>query len=281
MKKYLSVIFFSLCKIYGQTILNGNFENNSGSQQINQSNTIYNSKMLNSIAFGTYENLDIIKNGETYGNAQDGNWFVGIGTQESTQKFDAFSLELSDDLVAGNTYKISYYDKETDKFNNIGGCVLQIGSSQSGNSFGDLIYTASKPVKTWTQHSFNFVAPNKSRYITIKAVVGKSTYGFEWTLVDNFVIKPVLAIKEYREGKTEPAISIKPVDSKVFIRFNKPDLEITLSIYSITGKLVYRNSGAGVDAFIWNTSLLRSGDYLIRINVKDYSYSWNYLLTNR
>jgi hypothetical protein len=237
--------------------------------------------MYNSTGFGTYGNLDIINNDDVYGSAQDGKWFIGVATKESSQQFDAFSLELADNLVIGNSYTISYYDTESEKYTNINGCILQIGLSQSGDSFGDLIYTAAKPVKEWTQHSFDFMAPNKGKYITVKSVVGNSSYGGEWTLVDNFVIKSKLAVKRYGEGKQVPVISAKLIGSKVLVRFKDSEPRINLSIYTMDGKLTFRYSGTCGDALNVNTSFLSSGVYMIRINTDKSSHPWESLVTKR
>src|SRR3954471_1423316 len=113
MKQIYSSVFLVVSLLvcspaFGQTVLNGDFENTTASSdQINLSNTAYNSEMANSFSFGSYGDMDIIKSATYCGNAQSGNWFVaftGGGT-------DAISLTLSAPLVAGGSYTVSFYDR--------------------------------------------------------------------------------------------------------------------------------------------------------------------------
>ena len=84
----LSIIFTQF--VYSQTIINGNFENNTAGSgdQINLSNSASNAMLPDVNSFGSYGDVDIIKS-STYGGggAQDKTWYLGItgGGTDSTK----------------------------------------------------------------------------------------------------------------------------------------------------------------------------------------------------
>ncbi len=175
----------------GQTILNGDFEiNTAGSTQINLLNSDYNSYMANSTGFGDWNgggpgggNLDIIDVGNMCGFAQSGDWFVAL-TGGGT---DAFSLELSAPLVAGNSYTLTFYDRTCSDFPQ--GQPIEIGVSNSNDLFGTSVYTAPVPVQNvgWTQRTATFVAPTNAMYLTVRC--NGANNGGDWTQVDHFELQ--------------------------------------------------------------------------------------------
>ncbi len=161
----ISLLFLLSFNIgFGQTILNGDFENNTaGTDQINNTNVAFNAFMPNAFAFGSQGNMDIIKSATYCGLAEHGSWYVAF-TRGGT---DAIALTTSVPLVQGNSYTISFWDR---------GCTgwtafpFQFGLSTVNNAQGTVIYTA--PVAptdgVWTQRTFTFNAPNNGQYITIQ-----------------------------------------------------------------------------------------------------------------
>jgi len=181
------LLFICSAKSYGQTFLNGDFENNTAVvDQINLLNIDYNSFMSNSVGFGVLVsqnivgNLDIMTSSTYCGGPQNGNWFVALTSGGS----DVFSLELSSPLIRGKSYSISFYDRSCSPFP-IGKSV-QIGVSNTNNDFGDLVYSAPSPNYDcgWTLRTFSFIATTNDLYITVKC--DGSNSGGPWTQVDNF-----------------------------------------------------------------------------------------------
>ncbi|MCW3078399.1 MAG: hypothetical protein JWO32_3008, partial [Bacteroidetes bacterium] len=168
-----------------QTFLNGSFEKNTGciGDQINLSNIDCNAKLTEINSFGTYGDIDIISSAIYGGSgAQQGNWYLGM-TGGGT---DMIAFTLSEPLVKGKTYIISYYDRKTDSYS-VG--PVQIGLSTNNNTLGTVVYTGSEmgTQKTWTQHTFTFTAPISGQFITVQMSTGTIS---DWINLDNFVLKP-------------------------------------------------------------------------------------------
>src|SRR3990172_1724576 len=142
MKRFLLLFLFILALIpFGksQAFLNGSFEiNTAGTDQINISNAAYNGFMANSVAFGTFGDMDIITSATYCGLAQDKCWYVaftGSGT-------DAITMQLSAPLVTGNSYTISFFDKGCWGTYSTSGPPVQIGLSTIPGATGTVIYNA-------------------------------------------------------------------------------------------------------------------------------------------
>lgn len=180
--QFLSVLLFTF--VSGQSFLNGNFEINTVpafSCAYNLDNATFNSMISNTIGYGGGGELDIIHTSCTYGTAQNGNWYVAMAYPSMG---DAFTMQLSSPLVAGNTYYMCYYDTGAD----VSGCCpptasVQIGVSTSSIAQGTVVYTSPVPaINSWNQRSFSFVAPNNGQFISV------SITAWRWTHVDNFLI---------------------------------------------------------------------------------------------
>lgn len=167
-----------------QTFLNGSFESTSGGCSFNISNASFNSMMNNCHAFGDASQLDIIDNTCGYGTAEHGNQFVGLAVDINDSLTDAFSMELSAPLVAGNTYTLTFYNRKDAAY---GANLLEIGYSSDSASFGTAIDTAAIPGLTWGFVSVTFTPSINCSYITIRTIAG--TYG--WNFVDNFAISNI------------------------------------------------------------------------------------------
>lgn len=166
-----------------QTILNGSFESNTaGADLINLSNASFNSIVQNSVAFGSYGDMDLITSSTYCGGPTSGNWYVAL-TGSGT---DAFSMKLSAPLTAGAVYSLTFSDHACGSPYSIGPCPVQIGVSATPNSFGTAVYTAPTPVLgAWTARSTQFTAPLSAQYITVQLFGGALQ---NWTQVDNFVL---------------------------------------------------------------------------------------------
>lgn len=167
----------------GQTIINGNFEiHNATYDIINMSNSECNNQLRDINSFGSYGDIDIIKSGSYGGGgAQDGTWYIGL-TGGGT---DIISMKLSQPLVQGKKYTISFYDR---KDNNYPVSPIQLGLSNDKGSFGAVICTTDETaiLNKWTERIFTFSAPNNGQYITVQMTQGGIQ---EWVNLDNFSFK--------------------------------------------------------------------------------------------
>lgn len=183
MKSLLKILLFVLFVnnyAFSQQFTNGSFENNTVTvDQINLSNSDFNSMMSDCNGYGTNGNLDIITSSTYSGGANEGDWFIAL-TGNGT---DELSLKLSSPLISGQTYTISFFDKA---HTTIAAKPIEIGLSASNNSFGTLIYTTPNAATSsiWTQRLFSFVATSNAQYVTIR----QQGDFLNWVHVDNFTI---------------------------------------------------------------------------------------------
>jgi hypothetical protein len=165
-----------------QTFLNGSFETNTAiGDQINLSNTEFNSMVSNCISYGGLGNLDLITSADYCSLAPNGNWYVGMA------RGDKFSLQLNSSLSSGATYTITYQERFCLSNPVYLSSQFNFGVSTSSGSFGDTIYiTPSAPIEgPWSARSFSFVSPNSGQYINVEV---KATSGVIWVEVDDFSI---------------------------------------------------------------------------------------------
>jgi gliding motility-associated-like protein len=164
-----------------QTFLNGDFEiNTAGSDQINIGNAAFNGFMSNTIAFGSYGDMDIISSATYCGLAQNGAWYVAF-TGSST---DAITMQLSSPLVAGTSYTITFWDRGCYGTYAASSPAVQLGVSTVPGAAGTPVYTAPLPANgTWVQRTATFVAPVSGAYISVLLPAGGLG---DWTQVDNF-----------------------------------------------------------------------------------------------
>ena len=186
----LNVIFIFLLlmsgKMYAQSFLNGSFEiNTSSACNYNLSNATFTSLVANTVAYGTGAELDILGPGGScpYGVPECGNWHIGMA-YPSTGNPDAFTMQLSAPLIAGNSYTMSFWDQGDGTYPP--GGPIQIGVSTVPGATGTPVYTGPLPTtNVWNQRIFTFVAPNNGMYISVEATA------WRWTHVDDFVLGSV------------------------------------------------------------------------------------------
>ena len=147
-------------------ILNGNFETNTaGGTMFNMSNATFTATVANATGFGAAAEIDLVT-GLAFGIApQDGNWKLGLHTQSNGNQ-DGFSLSLSTPVVAGQSYNLSFYGA---LFQGQPPGTIQIGLSNSANSFGTLIFSGTPFFTSQWDHFTNvFVAPSNASFLTVQ-----------------------------------------------------------------------------------------------------------------
>ena len=173
---------------HANLILNGNFENNTAvGCDSNLSNANFTAKMANATGFGTAGEIDIYTGGlACFGPlpAQSGQTKIAIHNQGAAQNAlaDAFSFDLSSQVIAGNMYDLKFWAHTVLQFDpDIG--PVQVGLSNSANSFGTLVFTSGLPsTQAWAQFSTSIVAPISASFLTVRNQAGFDV----WNHVDNF-----------------------------------------------------------------------------------------------
>jgi hypothetical protein len=171
-------------------ILNGSFEGNTALDTIfNMSNGLFNVTVLDATGFGDAEEIDLMK-GAPFGlSPVDGDWKLGIHRQSVGGPGDAFAFHLSEPIVAGTAYTVSFAAHAEISFDPGVGPV-EIGVSTSATAFGTLVYTSGLLTTTvWSSFSGDFVAPMDAAYLTVRPSASQET----WAHVDKFSLTVVPA----------------------------------------------------------------------------------------
>lgn len=235
MKNLILLLFPLFLAFYGrsQTILNGDFENNGADTCIfNLDNIDFNALVENAVAFGPNDELDIQRSNCGYAASPSNEWFVSL-SKRPTGDYDAFSLALSEALIAGNTYEITYWELAVDTFGN-GNIPLHFGISTEPDEFGDEIYSSLPPIDTWAQRSFSFVAPNDGSFFTVKIEEEGTTRA--WNFVDDFKIVNLSSATQ--EGSNIASILIYPNPTSGFFSVALPIEAEKVNIFNAAGQLV-------------------------------------------
>jgi hypothetical protein len=254
MKRFLFFILLCFAPIiYGQTFLNGDFENNSVTNCMinNITNQQFNTLMNDVKGIGLAETLDIFydTNCPAYSSAQSGHYFVSLenNSSDSTQS-TAISLKLSNALQVGEIYSLSFYVK--------GGGPIVIGVSDTDSSFGSVIYTSPTVVNFWTLRTITFTAPLTGEYVTVK--YGSFLGG---ALVDNFIIYSGLGI-DGQTGIEKLKIFPNPFSNQITFTSSTNELS-TISLYDLLGKQILQQSFSNSTTI--NTEQLENGIYFYEL----------------
>lgn len=171
-------------------VLNGSFENNTaGVNQYNLSNAGFNFYMSNCSGFGTGNSpstggqIDIETNnvGSYGGDSGAGAWHVCVVA------FDAFSMNLSQSLVAGQTYTISFLARNNTQFEGATGTgPLRIGTSSSNSSFGTEVFNSGALTSSWARFTGSFTAGSGANFLTVSGSQDASLNS--WVMVDDISV---------------------------------------------------------------------------------------------
>ena len=258
--------------VNAQTVLNGSFENHIYSScTINESNTSYSSSMLNSSAFGSHNTVDVLDS-LCYGTAQDGNWFIWLGTAHIPGTFDAISLEMSSPLVVGNNYHISYYDTgdSTALALDFGPEILEIGVSTNDTTFGTLVYTSPFPITSnWTQRSFTFIASDTAKFITVRAIPSTWPANGGGTQIDNFSITLTTTGVSSTSSEYKIKLYPNPATELINIELGGVNSYRKVQIINLYGQVVLEEGFNNSQDLAINISKLTSGFYFVAIDIEN------------
>lgn len=268
MKIYLSAILFFLGQgfLTSQNFINGDFEINTSTDcDYNNTDSLFNTKMSNVYAFGKayipsaggYVGEVDIQTIDCFVTPQNGNWCLGLSSDTASTS-DAIAIELTSDLVVGQTYRISFYIYGNSNFENIVQNV-QIGVSENDSTFGSEIYEAQPVLDSWENFVINYAATNSYRFITVANVPGIRG----WNQIDNFSISIVNSISknEINEFNFYP----NPVSNQLNISNSKVKGEFQIYILDATGRLMQNEQYSGIGSHTLNLSSLAQGIYYCKI----------------
>jgi hypothetical protein len=266
MKKYLMTLIFllRLSQSYGQSFLNGNFENNIlFGCDYNNTDIMFNTKISNVYAFGkgyTFPNgyageIDIQTTG-CYVTPQNGNWCLGLAS-DTTSNADAVAIELTSNLIIGQSYQISFYVFG----NTYSGALtnLKIGVSDNDSTFGNLLHTAIPDANSWKHIVFDFIASQSDKFITVTNISGIDA----WNQIDNFTISYVTGISE--SAPEEINIYPNPFTSSTIMQTSKILKDATITVYNLSGQQVKQINNISEQTITLTRDNLPSGLYFVQL----------------
>jgi hypothetical protein len=252
--KFLQWPALLLAFTYGhsQSLLNGDFEMNSANEcEFNLANSDYTNKMSHSWAFGSGEEVDIQTFVCGYETPPTGSWFVSL-SKDTEGNCDAISLELSEKLVPGHIYEISYWSSAL-----MGSTGLQFGLSDTNDSFGMQIFASQPVLNLWQQHTHSFVAPNSGRFITVRTDAASLMGG--WNLLDNLQISAMLS----NGGHDLATVAIYPNPSQGHFTIEAASSITDVKIYNAIGQLVKSVPVSGLSTASFD--LTTDGVYFVKL----------------
>lgn len=163
-----------------QEFVNGNFENNTGvftNDYLFLLAPEFEAMVPHCYSSGTIPNIDLISRfGRLVPQGED--WYLGLTPE------DLLTLELTEALVPGDTYTVTFYDQCREI-----AFPVEVGLSQDPHAFGDPVYATPQGalLGIWSERTFMFVAPNDGRYISVRQQAGNDPRA--WVGIDYFVME--------------------------------------------------------------------------------------------
>jgi gliding motility-associated-like protein len=154
----------SFALLFGQEFINGDLESpgHTGCKK-DIDNKTFNSLMPNLTALGTLDKLDILTSGCGNGVAQKGKNFVALEINNGFT--DAFAIPLSENLVQGRFYFMSFYVRLDP--NSIGKQFrLTLSMNIANNAYGEQLNSFNVSNTSWQKIAFKFKVPLEVKYIT-------------------------------------------------------------------------------------------------------------------
>ncbi len=273
MKRFLSLFLLInfASTIYGQTFLNGSFENNTVTKcMIDIDNVTFNSVMTNVKGIGELITLDIfyVNICPYFGYAQSGKYFVSLENTNDSTKSTAISFKLSDTLQIGSDYSFCFYDRGLTL--SVG--PIEIGVSNDDSTFGSLIYTSPPADTVWTQREVIFNAPQKARFITARYKHKLPPYN--GVLIDNLGMCVQTGNNDKFSNENIYRIFPNPATNELNIELtqNSSDLKYIKILSPFGQELFYSENTNKI-----NVGSLSSGLYILEIKNCNKSYFSRFL----
>jgi len=260
-----SILGFNVC---GQSFYNGSFEINTFTTCVQAVTDVqFSSKMQRVVAFGKtwtggnqFTGKTSVQDSGCSVIPQEGSWCVGLHSNFGTTS-DAIALELTDSLVPGTLYYLSFYLYGNKGFQNYQSNV-KIGESLISYDVGTTIYTATPDYLVWKNIYFSFTASKRSKYITVKIVPSYNS----WVQVDNFLIAPS-ALLGVDEHNTSNFFSLypNPVNTELTIHFANDPEPYLVECYSQLGQLALPKRIIHAPSATLDLAALPEGIYTLRV----------------
>lgn len=244
------ILFLLAITCPAQTFLNGSFEFTSDTCGYGVSNAHFDSVMSNVHAYGPASQIDIMNYTCGFGPAQQGEYFLGLASVTTT---DALALKLDSDLIASETYRVSFYQRRETVYISSD---IEIGySADSGITVIAVDTVPDAPDSIWRQYSVVFTPQYPARFITVRPVNGF----YNWTLVDDFTLSKITGIKENAE---EVIASVYPDPATEYINIvaGRNDVFKEAVICNSVGQYLIRT-----ESELISLNQLPAGIYLIKI----------------
>lgn len=236
-KNYILIVavLISFLNLNAQAFLNGSFEITSTTTcMYNLSNTNFNTRMSNVNAFGLAEEIDIQRIDCYVPSIPDGNVVISLNAKPSNGAVDAISLDLSSPLIIGKSYKMTFSAFGNTSFSNTM-ATINIGcSTTKNNPSAPTIFTPVLVPNQWVSYSFDFIAPNDGKYITVIPVTNPASES-AWTALDDFKITESLSTDE---SGIKNSVKIYPNPVRDFIKVAGLSTRVNYSIVNVLGHKV-------------------------------------------
>ncbi|MFT5821100.1 MAG: hypothetical protein ACI8ZM_002349 [Crocinitomix sp.] len=160
----------------GQGFVNGSFESTTSTGcDYNNGIAEFNAAMDNVVMFAGTE-VDIQQDGCLVSSPPEGIKVIGIAAS------DAVNLELTDALISGQDYELTFWKHSNSYTASLGS--VELGSTEDENVMGTIIGTVPSAIfSTWEEYTITFEAPNNGTHISIR----NTSTGY-WNQIDHFSI---------------------------------------------------------------------------------------------
>jgi hypothetical protein len=170
--------------------MNGDFEVNQAiGCDFNLTNAAFDAEVAHATAFGTADEIDVMRSatGCGYIAPYSGITKVAIHRQSVPNgKYDAFSLDLSMPVVAGQKYHLQFF-AYADTLSEPNTGAVEVGLSSSPTDFGTLVATGYPGSSyMWYQFDFDITAPITGGYLTVR----EGDF-LAWDHIDTFSLVPI------------------------------------------------------------------------------------------
>ncbi|CAN5222210.1 hypothetical protein BH09BAC5_BH09BAC5_28760 [soil metagenome] len=274
MKKITLGLLISLIshqiQLNAQTVINGSFENTLATCNYGEPNSAIDSLLPNCFGFGNASQIDIMNGTCSFGLAEDGNTFIGLGVP-GPGSADAIALELSSPLLIGGTYQLSFYQKLEASYV---GSALLVGYSSDSSIIGTLIDSVPMPTSTsWVQSSLVFSPTSAGKFVTFQM---KANY-YSWNHFDHVTLSDISGVKERTNATLDVEVFPNPTTAILQVELNNIQQgKVIFEITDLTGRIVLQkemNSNQENISTDFDIHNLSNGMYLLNVKTGTQIYS--------
>ena len=201
---------------------------------------------------------------------------IPAGTTTTLTTFETINIMPCTDVVAGETYRISFWKKSaTSGTLTVNGQTgVFSGLAQDFASMTDILkpYSALTPTNSsgplgWTKDSVDYVAAtSETRYFAIGGKGTCSTTNQVNVRLDDIKIAKVLTTGIKSNSSVAETISIFPNPSTGLLNINTIDATTSVEVYNVIGEKVYSNKNLNKGTNSIDLSNLSNGSYFVKMN---------------